>query len=127
MKHKRIVIGMRFSYFLAMLFFITPAFASVGQNNPLLGCLNQVKKIKYPAAKPNAARLEVSYKYDAVGNLIKSVDTAGHETEYFYDAGGREVRTNDPENNAIRTICDVHDNVTVRLEIRAAVLRFVPL
>ena len=73
---------------------------------------NQVKKIIYPAATPNIARLEVNFEYDAAGNLIKNTDTAGNETEYFQDAGGRVVKTTDPENNDILMHYDVHDNLT---------------
>ena len=75
-----------------------------------------MKKVRYPAAAAGAARLEVNYEYDAVGNLTKSYDTAGHVTEYGYDGGGRVVKTNDPENNMTRAYYDAHDNMSVAID-----------
>ena len=60
---------------------------------------NRLKKVIYPPAATNAARLEEAIEYDAVGNVTKRTDAASRETVYEYDDANRLIATTDALND----------------------------
>lgn len=52
------------------------------------------------------------YEYDAVGNLVRTVDPRGNATTHEYDAAGRRVKTVDPLGQATRQVYDANGNLT---------------
>jgi RHS repeat-associated protein len=57
---------------------------------------NRLVRVIYPEETPGATRLEERTEYDAIGKVIKRIDTAGRATTFSYDAANRLTSTTDP-------------------------------
>ena len=63
---------------------------------------DRLTKVVYPAASTGATRLEERYEYDAVGNVVKHIDTANRQTLYGYDSSHRLTSETDALNQVTR-------------------------
>lgn len=59
---------------------------------------------------------EVTYAYNARGQVIRVVNRAGETVRYDYDANGNVTQLIDPENNAVRWEYDDMDRVTATID-----------
>lgn len=65
-----------------------------------------------------------TYRYDAVGNRIATLDANGHQTTYAYDALNRRVALTDPLSQTTRYGYNVLNQRTVMTDANGTVTRF---
>ena len=59
----------------------------------------------------SSTNTSTSSTYDAVGNVLTSIDALNHQTTYVYDAKNREIKTTDALGNSTSKVYDIYDHV----------------